>query len=533
MLRRMLTGASCLIAGAAILSLSAPLQAADDSSPNSGAVTFAKDVAPILYENCVACHRPGETAPMSFRNYDEVRPWIKSIEKAVVVDKIMPPWHADPAHGKFANDRSLSEEQIATIKKWIATGAQKGDMKDMPPLPDFPEGWRLGEPDLVITFDEISLPAGGPDVFHDLVGTYDIPEDKWVSAIEVKPGNRKVVHHVIAYTTGRGEGGGGDGPQGWLGAWAAGMEPMVFPEGTGRMLKKGMRVIADMHYHPAETAEKDQTKIGIHFADKPLGKELINLWIANAGFNIPAGAQNHEVTSAYTFAQDSRILSFLPHMHYRGRDFTYTATYPDGRKEILLKVNNYDFNWQTVYYPEQPIRAPKGTRIDCVAHYDNSANNPNNPDPTKDVSWGNESFDEMMIGFVDFVVEEGVRPVDAKEVMAERFKELRSAHPGEIYELATREIEQGELQDDILDTIMHFPSKGTAGLWIIPIQGMALECELKEITRIGPGFTCAVIIPGQGTGNVRGTIDKDTGAMKGRVYLGDIPLVEFEGGLAK
>ena len=302
----------------------------------------------------------------------------------------MPPWHATSESLTFANDRSLDPAERDTILRWVQAGAPAGDLEQAPATPLFPESsWRLGEPDFVATLDEVTVPAGGPDQFHDLVGKVGLPEDKWIKAIEILPGNSKVVHHVIAVAV---KGFNVDPQQGWMGAWAAGTDPMVFPEGTGRLLPKGSNIIADMHYHPAETEEKDVTRIGLHFADESeVERALANIWIMNQDFKIPAGTSNHEVRASRTFWQDGRILALIPHMHYRGTDFTFIAHRPDGTSETLMTVPSWDFNWQTVYNLEMPLEITEGTRVECIAHYDNSEANPVNPDPTIDVTFGDES----------------------------------------------------------------------------------------------------------------------------------------------
>lgn len=454
--------------------------------------TFAKDVAPILYASCVSCHRPGEVAPMALRTYDEVRPWTKSIVENVEKGQ-MPPWHAVESAAPIANARKLNETEVATIVKWAQQGAPKGSPDDLPAMPEFPEpgSWRLGEPDYVAEFEEVSLDAGGPDQFYDLQIKTNFPEDKWLTAIEVLPSNPKVAHHVIVFQ----EDEHGNQSDGWLGAWAAGTEPMQFPEGFGRVLKKGGTLIADMHYHPAETPEVDQTKIGLHFSDKPLEKEIVNLWILNQDFEIPAGAKNHAARANYTFTQDAYILGFLPHMHYRGKDFTYTARYPDGERETLLAVDNYDFNWQTNYQLAEPLFMPKGTRIDCVAHWDNSADNPNNPDPTKTVRNGDESYDEMMIGFVDYVVKDGVRPLPAEELVAQMAAELAAASDSTVYIAHARDSEDGQ----------HFPGvveigpTGTSGTWHFSIMGNLYKMPISEVTQDGDTIKGVVKILGEGS----------------------------------
>lgn len=472
--------------------------------------TYTKDVAPILNTNCVTCHRPGESAPMSLTSYEEVRPWAKAIQKNVA-DRVMPPWHADKGIGEFANDRSLSDDEIATIVKWIDQGARQGDPKDMPPLPDFPTGdWRLGEPDMVVTFDAFHVPAGGPDQFANLVHKLDMNDDQWLTAIEIKPSSRKVTHHVIVYQTQ-----GDEPPQGWLAAWAAGTDPMVFPEKTGRLLKKDATLIADMHYHPAETPETDQTSIGLHFTDAAnIEKEVINLWIANQNFEIPAGDPSYKARSSYTFPQDSYILSFLPHMHYRGKRFSYTARYPDGTKETLMSVSNYDFGWQTQYMLKEPVFLPKGTRIDCVAEWDNSANNPRNPDPTVVVREGNESFDEMMIGFVDYIVADGLRPAPVADVLAEKLAGLVAAHPSGVYEaMITEDDDEGGTP-----SALYLPREGT-GTWYVGLMGSVYEATLTDILWQSDHVSASASIAGVGTFTFEATVNDAAGTIRGRLFV--------------
>lgn len=481
----------------------------------SAAPTYSRDVAPILNENCVSCHRPGQAAPMALRTYEEVRPWVKSISKYVRQGE-MPPWHADPNHGRFKNDRSLTQAEIDTIVHWAKRGAPKGDDADLPPLPEFSEtDWRLGEPDFVVEFERVELPATGPDEFRDLVATVDIPEDRYLSALEILPEDRSVVHHVIIFQNGASS-------QGWIGAWAAGTDPMVFPEGTGRLLKKGARLVADMHYHPSGKAASDVTRLGLHFADtSAIEKELINLWIVNASFSIPPGDPNHEVLASHTFEQDSHILTLAPHMHYRGKDFTYVATYPDGREDTLLKVNDYDFNWQTVYELEQPLAAPKGTRIDCVAHFDNSEGNPDNPDPTRRVGFGDESYDEMMIGFVDYIVDEGRAPEPPQSKISRALDELAAAHPGDAYRLR-------DADDDVGITALHLPRQGD-GVFHLTSNGNATRCDVTHIEWNENAFKCRVTIPGFTTLLFDGSVEPASGAIAGTIRLMNGETLELTG----
>ena len=482
--------------------------AATDTIPEK--VTWSGEVAALVHQNCASCHRPGDIGPMSLLTYDEARPWAKSMLRAVK-DGQMPPWHADPAHGEFANDRSLSDRDVALLERWVKQGAKAGDLESAPEPPVPEEGWRLGEPDVVLTFDEISLPAGGPDRFHDLVAETGLEEDRWVRAIEIRPGNRRVVHHVILYATD------GQGPptSGWLGAWAAGMAPMEMPPGTAKLVGAGHKVVADLHYHPDSEAAVDQTRVGLYFYQGEPEKELINLWVQNSTFEIPAGAEDHVVRSTHTFKQDATIHGLLPHMHYRGKEFTYTATFPDGRQETLLNVPEYDFNWQTLYQLAEPLVVPAGTRIDCEAHYDNSTKNAANPDPTKNVTFGNESFDEMMIGFVDYTVNEGQRPRTAEQEITDALDRLSGEHPGAIWSVAVDM--RGREATVTLPTALHLPLEGE-GLWLIPINGQIVEGRLHDIVFDSGSFTATLTAP-VGVMQVEGAVEGDQAS--GEIAIGE------------
>lgn len=389
-----------------------------------GEPTFSSDVAPILNRHCVQCHRPGEIAPMSLVTYREARPWARSIAR-VVAARQMPPWFANPDYGEWANDPSLSEEEIGTIVAWVEGGAQPGDPGLMPEPPEFTEGWQLGEPDYVIEVPAVTVPAEGPDLFLNQFVTVDIPERRWIRAVEFRAGAPKVNHHQLAMKadfTGMVEDGvpltpkeamrasgtvDGRGYFNVLGMWAVGTAPTEFPEGVGRWIEPGAVVVMNQHYHPNGEEQTDRTLIGLHFGE---GEPSSEIWAVIAGdieFLIPAGAPDHRVEYRHEIARDSIVVSYLPHMHLRGKSMSYTAHYPDGDSELLLEVPEYDFNWQLFYYPEKPQYVPAGTVIEVIAIYDNSEANPNNPDPTRDVGFGLESTDEMMFGFFELVEVDG------------------------------------------------------------------------------------------------------------------------------
>ena len=386
------------------------LVAVSASGPSKATVTFTKDVAPILFNRCIECHRAGEIAPMSLMSYQETRPWAKSIKQRVI-ERSMPPWSADPHYGKFSNDPSLSQKEIDTIVAWVDAGSPKGEDKDMPAAPKFVEGWTIGKPDVVLSMQEgHAIPADGTVPYLYFTIPTNFKEDKWVQAMEIRPGNRAVVHHVIAFVQAAGVGQKGavsesQQGRGQLGGITPNKTGVVFAPGTARLVKAGSNIVFQMHYTTNGEATTDRTSIGLVFAKEPPTRTLVTGNALNARFVIPAGAESHEVKSSKTFNEDVHLTSFMPHMHFRGKDFVYTAVYPDGRSEILLNVPKYDFNWQLTYVLEKPVALPKGTRLDCVAHFDNSTKNKYNPDPTKEVRWGDQTWEEMMIGFWGTVAE--------------------------------------------------------------------------------------------------------------------------------
>ena len=382
--------------------------AAGDSSVST--VTFTRDVAPILYNRCVDCHRSGEIAPMSLLTYNEARPWAKAI-KEKVLDRSMPPWLASAENHQFKNDRRLSQKEIDTIAAWVDAGAPKGEDGDLPVPPSFEQGWSIGKPDAVISLDQaIAVPAEGVIPYKYLTVQTNFTEDKWVQAAEIRPGNRKVVHHVIIFvqepgnrTELAGEARGGIGYK--LCGFAPGEQPKIFPPGTARLIRKGSKLTFQMHYTPNGEATTDRSYVGLIFSKTPVQRTALTGTAINSRFVIPAGDGNYEVRSSWTANDDVRIIDLMPHMHVRGKDFTYTAVYPDGHSEFVLQVSKYDFNWQLLYQFKEPLFLPKGARLDCVAHFDNSARNKYNPDPAKEVRWGDQTWEEMMIGWFDYVLD--------------------------------------------------------------------------------------------------------------------------------
>ena len=393
-------------------------------------VTFSKDVAPIIFNKCASCHRPGEGAPMELLSYKQVRPWAKSIRQ-VVVDRQMPPWFADPAHGDFLNDRRLTESEIATISSWVDTGAKEGNPAELPKLPAFPEaGWTIGKPDVILSMtEEFAVPDAGVVPYKYFAIPTNFTEDKYVQMAQIRRGEPSVIHHVIVTVQEPNELGVASGEirngerldpeaatrnsaanrrnaDGMLVGWAPGMSPLILKPGQAKLVKKGSTLVFQMHYTTTGVAAKDRTSVGLVFAKSPIEKRVITAGASARALVIPAGDPNYKSTSSFTFREDSHIVSFMPHMHLRGKDFEYKLVYPDGTSKVLLSVPKYDFNWQLSYFLKQPVAAPKGSRLECVAHHDNSDKNKFNPDPSKEVRWGPQTWEEMMIGWFDYTLDD-------------------------------------------------------------------------------------------------------------------------------
>ena len=438
-------GASAVVLCAAITVASGPGEQYATRSTKD-VPTFSNDVAPILYRNCATCHRPGEIAPMSLLTYADARPWAKSIRDEVA-EGTMPPWHADPKHGKFANDRSLSADEKDVIARWANGGAPEGDPKTLPKLPTFVEGWQLGQPDAVFQLPvEYKVPADGFVEYEYFEIPTNFTEDKWMQAMEVRPGNRAVVHHVIVFVRppkperrpsgfraaqgmgvppgqsgGEEEGEGSQRARGQslfpppkmrgvaVGGFAPGTNTLSFDGGSAMLLRAGSTMVVQMHYTTNGKEQTDRTKIGMFFAKEAPKVEMRLGTLINGRIDIPPGASDYSLAAEMTTTADVTLRQMLPHTHLRGKSWEYTVTYPDGRSEVVLSVPKYDFNWQTDYVFAEPLKLPKGTKIRAVAHYDNSTANKANPDPKVNVKWGDQTWEEMM--FTAFVYSlDGVAP---------------------------------------------------------------------------------------------------------------------------
>jgi mono/diheme cytochrome c family protein len=421
--------------------------------PAATTVTFTHDVAPILYQHCVGCHHPNDIAPMSLLTYKDARPWAASIRQAVLSGK-MPPWKADPHFGKWSNDPRLSDSELTTLQAWIDGGKLEGDPKDMPPQPSFPDGWKIGKPDAIITIPEHVVEATGPDEYVYITVPTNFTEDRWITSSELRPGNRRIVHHAHVFvvdptpkpTAGKPA---EKDPQleyaRWLkikegslewvrpeapvidngcavddngtfpgqhtsdlgsliGSYLPGRAPDVYPEGTARKIPAGSSINFQIHYsRTTGKREVDATSVGLIFAKEPPRQISRRIDLSNHMFRIPAGDSDHPVSECHTFNKDILVTSLTPHMHLRGKSMRIVADFPNGEKKTLLYVPAYSFNWQITYRAEEPILLPKGTRVEILATFDNSPNNPLNPDSTKPVRWGSASETEMMDGWIEYL----------------------------------------------------------------------------------------------------------------------------------
>lgn len=361
---------------------------------------------------------------MPLISYEQTRPWARAIQEAVALNR-MPPWFADPRHGEWANAHVLTSAEKSTISAWVESGASRGSPSDAPDPVEFVDGWNIGEPDLVVELPEpFEVPAEGTIDYHYVVIPTNFEEDRWVTAAEVRPDNREVVHHVLAFVRPK--------ESGWLeGAvpgkifvpgksrkkdrrrsrdesreiltgFAPGKEAAMWAQGDyAKLIPVGSDIVLQLHYTANGRAGTDRSRIGFRFRSTPPAKRVVTLAVSNGDFVIPPGAAAHPVDASWVFNREVELVSLLPHMHLRGKDFQYTLRYPDGSSEILLNVPRYDFDWQFYYYLKEPKVVPEGSVIECVAHFDNSPNNPDNPDPAAEVRWGDQSWEEMMIGFVE------------------------------------------------------------------------------------------------------------------------------------
>jgi peroxiredoxin len=388
------------------------------SADPAAKITYSNQVVRILNKRCVSCHRQGEIAPFAMTNYAEVSGWADTIAE-VVRQRRMPPWHADPQYGHFRNDRSLPENEKEILCQWAAAGAPEGDPKELPPPPRFVDGWRLPkEPDQVFSMSTKSfpVPAEGTVEYKYFPVDPGFTQDRWIKAMEARPGNRAVVHHIVVFSQKKGNR--DELQRQLLAGYAPGAAAVVFPPGMAKFVPAGSELLFQMHYTPNGAEQEDISKVGFLYADPAEVTHLVQSAAAvNSGFVLPPGADDYKVEAdSFSFDFDVDLISLAPHMHFRGKSFRYDLRSPDGKTETLLDVPRYDFGWQTSYELVKTRRLPKGTLFHCTALFDNSANNPNNPDPKATVRWGDQTWEEMMVGFYDIAV-----PVSQSDIKARRF----------------------------------------------------------------------------------------------------------------
>ena len=411
------------------------------ADPSTRLVTFHRDVLPILQKRCQECHRPGEIGPMSLLTYRDARPWAKAMKDAVLPRK-MPPWFADPKVGKFRNDSTLAPAEITAIAAWADSGAMEGDPQHAPPPRDFFEGWRIGRPELVVEMPEAyQVPASGTVEYTYVIVPSGFTADRWIERAEIRPGNRAVMHHSSVWIR----------PQAsrWLHGYplgrafvpaeqtrrdparllastfagitpldealvgyAPGRPPVRLLPGQASLVPAHADFVFQLHYTPNGKPATDRSRLGLIFASRPPLERVFRGGISNDALVIPPGAANHPVSGAMTVNADCKLISLRPHMHLRGKSMEFRAVYPSGEKELLLRVPRYSFNWQFDYVFEHPKLLPKGARIEVVGVFDNSPNNPSNPDPQAEVRWGDQTWEEMMTGQFEIAIDARANRLD-------------------------------------------------------------------------------------------------------------------------
>lgn len=376
--------------------------------PPTGEITYSKHIAPIFNKACVECHREGEIAPFPLTSFEDTIGWADTIAE-VIEEGRMPPWNANPEFGHFRNDARLTAQEKHTIRTWIRNGTPKGDTADLPPAPTFVSGWRISKPDREIEMPAtFKVPATGVVDYKYFVVDPELEEDVYVNAVEARPGNPEVVHHIVVYMRKPGARRRGLGDM--LIGYAPGTSPLIYPEDAGMRVPAGTQFIFEMHYTPNGESAEDKSYFGMKLIDKEnVKREIIGSQAINGDFKIQPHARNQTVTASRRIREDLSLITLTPHMHLRGKSFRYEVRHPGGKRETILDVPRYDFNWQLRYELTEPYFLPRGSVLECTAVFDNSEANPNNPDPTKTVKWGQQSWEEMMIGFYT-----AVRPMPQK-----------------------------------------------------------------------------------------------------------------------
>jgi peroxiredoxin/mono/diheme cytochrome c family protein len=447
-------------------------------------VTYSNQIARIFQNHCVECHRQGEIAPFALTSYEEAQGWAEMIEE-VVRESRMPPWHADPRYGKFSNDRRLSDQEREQIFAWVHNGAPEGDPSDLPPPRQFVQGWGIPEPDMVVYMSDTpyTVPAEGVVEYEYFTVDPGFAEDKWIKASECRPGNRSVVHHIFVFVQPPGAadqlmaGAGQDPVEArkrrkaardlgeidfsqrasgvrLISGTAPGVPPFVNPAGMAFYVPKGSKLVFQMHYTPNGSEQQDRSCVGLCFARPEEVKAALDMDMAiNFAFQIPAGADNHQVESWREFDRDTMVLSLVPHMHLRGKSFRYEIIYADGRAETILDVPRYDFNWQLSYNLAEPLLVPAGSKMHCIAHFDNSENNLANPDPTKPVRWGDQTWEEMMIGWFAKTTDLDYDSLPADQRRTAQFLKAAAAGKVEVTKRITRAAAKALESEKAFDTL--------------------------------------------------------------------------------
>jgi peroxiredoxin/mono/diheme cytochrome c family protein len=441
--------------------------------PGKGEITYAKQIAQILGKRCAACHRPREIAPFSLTTYKQAAGWAETIAE-VVRDGRMPPWHASPEFGKFRNDAHLSDDEKRLFAAWVADGAPEGDSQDGPALqPHSDGGWRIPKPDLVIELPRtVDVPAQGtlPYQYFEIDPKFD--RDVYIRASQVRPGNPAVLHHLVVFAIPPGRKGINPLEADFVAGYSPGMPPRELPPGAAKIVPAGSKLLVQAHYTPRGTPQSDRSKIGFAFTDpKTVRKRMISVAAANDQFRIPPGASDFQAVAEHRFNQDYILYALMPHMHLRGKSFRFEATFPDGRREVLLDVPHYEFDWQNAYILDEPKPMPEGTIVRCVGRFDNSADNPNNPDPKRQVTFGEQTNDEMLIGYMDVALD---------------YQDLSVGPP--------RVVARGDGQFDV--TFRHRPPQGTRTVHL----AASFHKDYSPVDELeGPDqtgfFTTTVVVP--------------------------------------
>ncbi|WP_197440237.1 redoxin domain-containing protein [Polystyrenella longa] len=377
-------------------------------------ITYASHIAKLFDNKCYRCHREGQVGPFALEDYRDAKTWAEPIYEAVVEQR-MPPWHAEDGIHSFLNNRSLTQTEIEQVVKWVKADCPSGNLEQVPEKPVVDDEWSIGIPDLVIEMPrEEQVPSTGVVPYRYQTAELSFDEDVWVQAAEARPGTTEVVHHILAYiNTPRRDGEGNvkkgfdffgrDGSVGLLVGWAPGDMPQIYPEGYARKIPKGSQIVFELHYTPDGVARTDRSSVAIKFTKEPPQHEIRTNFMAQTKIEIPAHRFRHQDSQSFTFRKEARIISLMPHMHWRGLSADYFLEYPDGTKKEVMSVPYYDFNWQSIYRFENPLEVPPGTKLTVVGTWDNTADNPNNPDPSKTVYWGQQTWEEMLAGWVDYV----------------------------------------------------------------------------------------------------------------------------------